>query len=53
MPCVSDDGACYMPETLFDRNLIYVWKDRRERCQNNYRSAGDWIRLDPKDVTGS
>jgi hypothetical protein len=50
LPYVADVGARYVPETLFDREFIYVRSDRRERFQNNYWSNKEWIKLDPKTI---
>jgi predicted transglutaminase-like cysteine proteinase len=49
-PYVSDVGARYVPDTLFDRDAIYVRAKPRDRFNGDYWSAKHWIRLQPREI---
>ena len=50
-PYVSDVGARYVPDTLFDRDAIYVRAKPKERFDGDYWSPKTWIRVQPRKFT--
>jgi predicted transglutaminase-like cysteine proteinase len=49
-PFVSDVGQRYVPETLFDRENLYVRAKPHDRFSNVYWSQKDWIRVRPQQM---
>lgn len=49
-PYVSDVGARYVPDTLFDRDAIYVRAKPRERFLGDYWSPKHWIKVQPREL---
>ena len=49
-PYVSDIGARYVPETLFDRDNIYVRAKPRERFSGDYWSSKYWVKVQPRKL---
>jgi len=47
---VSDIGARYVPDTLFDRDQIYVRAKPRERFNGDYWSSKHWIKVQPRKL---
>jgi hypothetical protein len=47
-PYVSDVGARYVPDTLFDRDAIYVRAKPKERFGGDYWSTKAWIKVQPR-----
>ncbi len=49
-PFVSDVGARYVPETLFDRQYTYVRARPKDRFNGSYWSTKDWLRVQPQKM---
>ena len=49
-PYISDVGTRYMPETLFDRNAIYVRANPTDHSGTDYWSSKTWVRIEPKSL---
>lgn len=49
-PFVSDVGQRYVPETLFDRENLYVRAKPHDRFGNIYWSPKDWIKVRPQQM---
>lgn len=49
-PYVTDVGARYVPDTLFDRDAIYVRSKPRERFHGDYWSPKAWIKIQPREL---
>jgi len=49
-PYVTDVGARYVPDTLFDRDAIYVRAKPRERFMGDYWSPKQWIKVQPREL---
>lgn len=47
-PYVSDVGARYVPETLFDRDALYVRAKPGARFEGDYWSTKNWVRVQPR-----
>lgn len=47
-PYASDLGARYVPETMFDRDAIYVRSQPKARFDGAYWSTKTWVRVDPR-----
>ena len=52
-PYVSDVGARYVPETLFDRDALYVRAKPGARFEGDYWSSKNWIRVQPRHMFDS
>ena len=49
-PYVSDVGARYVPDTLFDRDHLYVRAKPRERFSGDYWSSKHWVKVQPRKL---
>lgn len=49
-PYISDVGGRYVPETLFDRDAIYVRSNPTDHSGTDYWSSKTWVRIDPKTL---
>jgi hypothetical protein len=47
-PYVTDLGSRYVPDTLFDRDAIYVRSNPREKFNGDYWSTKHWTRIQPR-----
>ncbi len=47
-PYVSDVGSRYVPETLFDRDTLYVRAKPGVRFDGDYWSSKNWVRVQPR-----
>ncbi len=47
-PYVSDVGARYVPDTLFDRDAIFVRAKPKDRFNGDYWSSKNWIKVQPR-----
>lgn len=52
-PYVSDVGSRYVPETLFDRDALYVRAKPGSRFDGDYWSSKNWIRVQPRRMFDS
>ena len=50
LPFVSEIGSRYVPETLFDRENIYVRGKPQERFDGNYWSPKNWVKVRPRHL---
>ncbi len=50
LPFVNEVGARYVPETLFDRDNIYVRSKPRERFDGNYWASKSWLKVQPRHL---
>ena len=50
LPFVNEVGARYVPETLFDRDNIYVRAKPRERFDGNYWAGKNWLKVQPRHL---
>ncbi|MBL9116953.1 MAG: hypothetical protein JNJ83_18245 [Verrucomicrobiaceae bacterium] len=49
-PYVADIGNRYVPDTLFDRDAIYVRTNPRDRFNGDYWSTKHWTRIQPREL---
>jgi predicted transglutaminase-like cysteine proteinase len=52
-PFVSEVGARYVPQTLFDRQFIYVRAKPKDRFNGDYWDSAEWIKIDPRSPGAS
>ncbi|MDB6140458.1 MAG: Transglutaminase-like superfamily protein, partial [Verrucomicrobiaceae bacterium] len=52
-PYVSDVGSRYVPETLFDRDALYVRAKPGSRFDGDYWSPKNWLRVQPRRMFDS
>lgn len=49
-PYLADVGARYVPETLFDREALYVRSNPSDHSGGDYWSSKTWVRIEPKKL---
>ena len=52
-PYVSDVGSRYVPETLFDRDSLYVRANPGARFDGDYWSSKNWVKVQPRRMFDS
>lgn len=50
LPFVHEVGARYVPETLFDRDNIYVRSKPHDRFDGSYWATKNWIKVHPRQL---